>query len=145
MSTLRERKVDMVETYSFDTLDDIMRFDLFQLLNTDQPIRKCKCCGRYFIPHNRIDAEYCQFIRYGETKPCSVIGTLRNYQNARKDNPNHTEFRKAYKRNNSRARYGSISHQEFYEWSEAAREKWEQCLSGEISLEEFREWLGNKK
>ncbi|CAM4023094.1 hypothetical protein MEZE111188_20875 [Mesobacillus zeae] len=116
-----------------------MRFDLFQLLNTDQPIRKCKCCGRYFIPHNRIDAEYYQFIGYCVTKPCSVIGPLRNYQNARKDNPIHTEFCKAYKRNNSRARYGSISHQEFYEWSEA------QCLSGEISLEEFREWLGNKK
>ena len=144
-STLLENKVDIVEMVEVYTLDDLLSFELFQTLKADLIIRRCKHCGEFFIVRGRTDMEYCHMVKPGETKPCSVIGPTRSYWGSKEGNAVYTEFQKAYKRNHSRQRVGKMTQTEFYEWSEEARLKRDECEAGDLPLEEFKAWLGNKR
>ena len=144
-SALLENKVDIVEMVDIRDLDDLLKFELYHTLKSDLIIRKCKHCGEYFVVRGRIDTEYCDRIKEGETKPCSIIGATRSYWGSKLEDPIHIEFQKAYKRNHSRQRVGKMTNLEFYEWSEEARSKRGECETGRLTLEEFRAWLGNKR
>lgn len=89
--------------------------------------------------------EYCHRVKEGETKPCSIIGATRSYWDSKEGNAVYTEFQKAYKRNHSRQRVGTMTQNEFYEWSEEARAKRGECEDGALPLAEFKKWLGNKR
>ena len=128
-----------------ETLDDLIGFELYHTLKLDLRLRKCKHCEQFFIVRGRVDIEYCDRIKAGETKPCSIIGTTRNYWGGKMDDPIHVAFQKAYKRNHSRQRVGKMSQNEFYEWSEEARLKRGECEAGRLTLDEFKAWLGNKR
>jgi len=143
-SALLENKVDVVEMVSIDTLDDLLGFELYHTLKSDLLLRKCKHCGEYFIVRGRVDTEYCDRQKPGETKPCSIIGATRSYWESKADDPIHTAFQKAYKRNHSRQRVGKMTQTEFYEWSEEARQKRSECEAERLSFDEFKAWLGNK-
>lgn len=144
-TALLENKVDVVEMVEINNLDDLFNFELYHTLKADLQLRKCKYCGEYFIVRGRIDIEYCNRTKEGETKPCSLIGATRSYWNSKTDDPVYAEFQKAYKRNHSRQRVGRMTQNEFYEWSEEARKKRSECEMGRLSIEEFRQWLGNKR
>lgn len=144
-STLIQNKVDIVEMVTINSLDDLLSYELYHTLKADLQLRKCKFCGEYFIVRGRIDIEYCDRVKEGETKPCSLIGATRSYWGSKTDNPIYVEFQKAYKRNHSRQRIGKMTQTEFYEWSEEARKKRAECEAGELPLDEFRRWLGNKR
>ena len=119
-STLFENKVDVVEMVDIETLNDLLRFELYHTLKRDLPIRKCKYCNEFFIARGRVDIEYCDRKKPGETKPCSIIGASRNYWDGKMDDPIYVAFQKAYKRNHSRQRVGKMTQNEFYEWSEVS-------------------------
>ena len=140
-STLLQNKVDIVEMVEINSLDDLLRFELFHTLKAELPLRKCKHCGEFFIVRGRVDTEYCDRPKLDGSKPCSIIGATRNYWDSKADDPVHIEFQKAYKRNHSRQRVGKMTQTEFYEWSEEARKKRGECEAGTLSLEEFVEWL----
>ena len=53
------------------------------------------------------------------------------------------EYRREYKRRFAWIKSGRIDSEEFYAWSEEAREKKAECEAGKISFEEFSEWLRN--
>jgi len=144
-STLLENKVDVVEMVDIEKLDDLLGFELYHTLKSELLLRKCKHCGEFFIVRGRVDIEYCDRIKEGETKPCSIIGATRNYWEGKMEDPIHVAFQKAYKRNHSRQRVGKMSQNEFYEWSEEARLKRGECEAGRLTLDEFKAWLGNKR
>ena len=143
-SILLENAVDIVEMIEVKNLDDLLSYEMYQTLKSELLIRKCKHCGEYFIVRGRIDIEYCDRIKEGERKPCSIIGATRNYWGSKAGDPIHTAFQKAYKRNHSRQRTGKMTSKEFYEWSEEARRKRGECEVGKLTIEEFTAWLGNK-
>ena len=94
----------------------------------------------------RIDTEYCDRVKEGESKPCTLIGATRSYWGSKEgDMVVYTEFQKAYKRNHSRQRVKKMIQLEFYEWSEEARQKRDDCEVGKLSLADFKVWLGNKR
>ena len=51
------------------------------------------------------------------------------------------EYRREYKKRFARIRTGRTTKEEFYAWSEQAREKKEACESGKLPHVEFIEWL----
>ncbi len=57
------------------------------------------------------------------------------------DTPALKAYSKAYKKRFAWIKYGKITKEAFYEWSEKAREKRELCLKGNMTLEEFQAWL----
>jgi hypothetical protein len=143
-STLLENRVDIVEMVAIRSLDDLLGFELFHTLKAGLVIRRCRHCGEFFVVRGRVDMEYCHGIKTGETKPCSIIGATRSYWGSKEGNAVYAEFQKAYKRNHSRRRVGTMTPNEFFEWSEEARRKRGECEDGRLPLDEFRAWLGNR-
>ena len=124
----------------------LMRFELMKMVSLDVPIRKCANCGRYFILDGRSDIEYCSRPLADQPgKTCQDVGALNKYMDKVHANPIRKEFHKAYKRNHSRVRVGTMTQSEFLEWSDEARKKRDQCIAGVLSKDEFMEWVNNDR
>jgi hypothetical protein len=132
---------EVVELYEPDTIDDLFRLEFIKMLERNIFIKKCKNCGQFFIPERRIDAEYCERI-YGDGKrKCSEIGAMLRYERKVAGNPVLEAYSKAYKRLNSRTRAKKMTPGEFLNWSEQARKMRDECVAGNLPLDEFQAWL----
>ncbi len=124
----------------------LMRFELMKMVSLGMPIRKCANCCRYFILDGRSDIEYCSRPLANQPgKTCQDVGALNKYMDKVHTDPIRKEFHKAYKRNHSRVRVGSMTQTEFLEWSDEARVKRDQCIAGELSKDEFTEWVNKDR
>lgn len=130
-----------VITYPLETMDDVIRFDMMQMLVNKVKFKPCKCCGHYFIPGGRVNSEYCDRIMPGETKPCNEIGALKTFDIVHKDDDIHKAYITAYRRMDSRQRAKLITRDEFKEFGKLARAERKKCYNGEITLEQFQTWL----
>ncbi|MEG2059691.1 MAG: DUF6076 domain-containing protein, partial [Lachnospiraceae bacterium] len=143
---LQDNTIDVVQMYVINDLDDLIRFELLNIITHELVLKKCKYCSHYFVPYGRSDMEYCPRVYIGENKPCDRIGAMKLYQAEKGKDEIYVAFQKAYRRMNSKARTKRISQSEFYDWSEQARKKRDDCHQGIITLGEFRIWLdGDKK
>lgn len=130
-----------VITYPLETMDDVIRFDMMQMLVNKVKFKPCKCCGHYFIPGGRVNSEYCDRIMPGETKPCNEIGALKTFDIVHKDDDIHKAYITAYRRMDSRQRAELITKDEFKQFGKIARAERKKCYNGEITLEQFKTWL----
>ena len=128
-------------TYPLETMDDVIRFDMMQMLVNKVKFKPCKCCGHYFIPGGRVNSEYCDRIMPGETKPCNEIGALKTFDIVHKNDDIHKAYITAYRRMDSRQRAKLITKDEFKEFGKLARAERKKCYNGEITLEQFQAWL----
>lgn len=128
-------------TYITDTLDDLLKFEVYGMTQADMRIKRCKYCGRYFIV-DKGNVEYCDPIAAGETKPCSEIGKMRTYEKKiAKGGSTMALYRKAYKTHFARIRTGTMTREQFDAWKEEATAKRLLTEAGGIELEEFAAWL----
>ena len=127
--------------YPLETMDDVIRFDIMQMLVNKVKFKPCKCCGHYFIPSGRVNSEYCDRIMPGETKPCNEIGALKTFDIVHKNDDIHKAYITAYRRMDSRQRAKLITKDEFKEFGKLARAERKKCYNGEITLEQFQAWL----
>ncbi len=139
---LKKQKPQIAEMTVLPTGWALMRFELMKMISQGIQIKKCANCGRYFILDGRIDIEYCSRPLADQPgKTCQDVGALNKYMGKVHADPILKEFHKAYKRNHSRVRVGTMTQTEFLEWSGEAREKRDQCIAGEIDKDEFMEWV----
>ena len=132
---------DETITYPLVTMDDVIRFDVMQMLVNKIKFKPCKCCGEYFIPAGRSNSEYCDRIMKNETRPCSEIGALKTFDIVHKNDDIHKAYITAYRRMDSRQRSKLITKDEFKEFGKLARAERKKCYNGEITLEQFQDWL----
>lgn len=120
---------------------EIIDYFIRECIKWELPFRVCKNCGKYFPLTGHINTEYCDrsFDSVGRT--CKEIGALRVWEKKKAENPAFKAYSKAYKKRFAWIKYGKITQEAFYEWSEQARKMREQCANGKISLDEFKEWL----
>ena len=53
---------------------DIIHLSLIAIASTEQALRKCKLCKKYFVPENRSDELYCRFPNESrDYKPCKDV------------------------------------------------------------------------
>ena len=108
-------------------------------------VRRCKNCGRWFPQTGRVSAEYCERpVKYGEQR-CREIGAFRQWTKKQTDDPIFKAYRKEYKKRFAWIKAGRITGEQFYAWSEQAREEKKKCDREIISLEEFQQWLRDSK
>jgi hypothetical protein len=139
---LKKQKPKIAEMTVLPTGWALMRFELMKMISQGISIRKCANCGRYFILDGRSDIEYCSRPLADQPgKTCQDVGALNKYMDKVHADPIRKEFHKAYKRNHSRVRVGTMTQAEFLEWSDEAREKRDQCIAGAMSKDEFMEWV----
>ena len=81
---------------------------------------------------------------YGEQR-CREIGAFRQWTKKQTDDPIFKAYRKEYKKRFAWIKAGRITDEQFYAWSEKAREEKKKCDREIISLGEFQQWLRDSK
>lgn len=132
---------EIAELYEISNIKDLLRFEFIKMIEHDIFIKKCKNCGRFFIPRRRADAEYCERTYADTNRKCSEIGATLRYERKVAGNPILEAHKKAYRRFNSRTRAKKMTQTEFMAWSEEAGKKRDECLAGKLQYDEFIAWL----
>ena len=71
------------------------------------------------------------------------MGAITAYTKKRENDEVFKTYRREYKKRFARIRAGALRPDEFYTWSEQARQKKEALEREEIDLEAFLDWLAN--
>lgn len=123
------------------SIADMIDYSLRSCVEREVTVRRCKNCGRYFPQTGRVSAEYCgRPVRPGE-QTCREIGAFQQWTIKQKDDPVFKVYRREYKKRFAWIKAGRVSAEDFYAWSVQAREKKKDCDQGNISLEEYQDWL----
>lgn len=140
----KNKKAELCPYIYPENIEDIIYFLFLHLFINNAKFKKCKNCGRYYVVTGLRNSEYCNRVLPDSNKTCRDIGSIKSYIKKRSSDPIKKAYTKAYNTRNARIRYGMITKEEFQKWAEAARIKREQCVNGEISLEEFEYWLNRR-
>ena len=129
------------ETLCPETVYDLVDYHLRECLKREIKMRVCKNCGRFFAVTGHGGTEYCDrpFDEKGCT--CKEIGAFRVWEKSKSEDEVFKIYRWEYKKRFAWIKAGRIAKDEFYAWSEKAREKKAECEAGEITLERFGRWL----
>lgn len=123
----------------YDMIDYFVR----EFVKLEQPVRVCKNCNRYFALSGRSDTEYCNRSIDDKGRTCRDVGSIKAWTEKRKDDDVFKVYRREYKKRFGWIKAGKIEQDAFYAWSENTREKKAKCDAGEISFQEFQDWLRN--
>lgn len=143
---LNEIANDFKTKKCFSTIYDITNHEEFfsvymkYIIDNNIQIKKCKNCGKYFIPHNK--QIYCDNI-----SPQNEKYTCRLLPDDMKKNksPIYETYRNNYKTQSNKKRRNKDNipdiEEKFSKWNEQARNKMKECESGKITLDEYKLWL----
>ena len=135
--------VPILSSYKCSSLEEILYLEFEKMLELDIRIKKCKNCGRYFILKGNYQTEYCARVKKGEAQNCQSLGATAKYAQKVKENPALTIFNRAYKRYHARVKVGSVKPDAFKKWRYEAVVMRDKCLSGEMPVSEFEDWINN--
>ena len=118
--------------------------ELFELTSIENiEIKKCKNCGKLFVPENRSDELYCSNI-YENNKTCKEAGPFKVKQKLMEENNDLKVYRNVYqklllrtRRNPENAQYEN----EFLQFKKKNAELREKVNKGEINQKEYMKWL----
>ena len=136
-----EDTAEIVQLTVLNRIDDMMRYELVQMLVRDVQYKHCQNCRELFIPSGRSDSVYCDRVIHGEDKPCKEIGAQIAAKKKLESNDGLRVYRQAYQRLKKRVEFGYMEDEEFEKWNEKALPMRNQCTDGKISFDEFKEWI----
>ena len=125
------------------TVYDLIDYHLRECLKREIKMRVCKNCGHLFAVTGHGGTEYCDRSFDEKGRTCKEIGAFRVWEKSKSDDEVFKVYRREYKKRFAWIRAGRITKDEFYSWSEKAREKKIECEEGYITLEKFIQWLKN--
>ena len=127
--------------YSFRSVADILELEFTKMLEQNVHFRKCKRCGKYFIMKGKYDTRYCDRVAEGESRSCQEFAAAENYKAKHADDKATAIYSKYYKRYSARVKVRQIKEADFKKWKYQAMTKRDECTAGNISAEEFAEWM----
>ena len=130
-------------TYSFRSVADILELEFTKMLEQNVHFRKCKRCGKYFIMKGKYDTRYCDRVEEGESRSCQEFAAAENYKAKHADDKATSIYSKYYKRYSARVKVRQIKEADFKKWKYQAMTKRDECTAGDITAEEFAEWMEN--
>ena len=140
---------ELLSAYCFTCTNIIQSFiiELLEIATTENiEIKKCKNCGKYFVPDNRSDEIYCSNI-YENGKTCKEVGYFRTTQKLMKENDDLRIYRNVYQKLLLRTRRNPTNdkyEQEFKNFKEKNIELKEKVNNGKITQEKYMEWLNEQ-
>lgn len=133
------------DIYIVDTLQSLLYMLLKEYVTVENlPVRKCKNCGEYFIAQKRKDELYCQRIYKDTNKSCKQIGSSIVYVEKLDNDPALLLYRNMSKRKYMRASRNIENNEiqeEYEQWKEKAKNKYEEYKNDKITTSEFLKWL----
>ena len=123
-------------------ISDMIDYSLRSCVERGITVRRCKNCGRWFPQTGRVSAEYCERPVASGQQTCREAGAFQQWTKKQSDDPVFKAYRKEYKKRFAWIKAGRITDEQFYAWSEQAREMKKKCDREVITLEEYKDWLG---
>lgn len=117
--------------------------ELLEIAKLNIEIKKCRNCGKFFVPNNRSDEIYCSNI-YENGKTCKEIGHFKVQQKLIQENDDLRIYRNVYqklllrtRRNPSNTKYARE-----FEFFKDDNNKWRENISkGKCTEKEYVDWL----
>ena len=92
---LKGNEIFTLRNYEISSLKDLFCVFCKYLRENNSTIKKCKNCGKYFIPANRTDEKYCENISpQNSNKTCKEIGSKLSFAYKRDSEPISREHNK---------------------------------------------------
>lgn len=129
-----------LRAYEISSFSEYILLQLSLLTENEVIIKRCKNCGRYFLP-DRSNVDYCQRVLPGENLTCFEIGPKRVFNRLLAADQPRNLYSKAYKKYQARLRRKTITEDEFHTWREQAKEYLNKVQNDQISLEEYESWM----
>lgn len=121
--------------------------ELFELTTIENvEIKKCKNCGKFFVPENRSDELYCSNI-YENDKTCKEVGPFKVKQKLMEENNDLKVYRNVYQKLLLRTRRNPENEQyeeEFLQFKKKNAELREKVNNGKIKQKEYMKWLNEQ-
>ncbi|MBO6244234.1 MAG: hypothetical protein J6O41_06710, partial [Clostridia bacterium] len=137
-------KANINSSYFIECTDIIqtLLIELLEIAKLNIEIKKCRNCGKFFVPDNRSDEIYCSNI-YENGKTCKEIGHFKVQQKLIQENDDLRIYRNVYqklllrtRRNPSNTKYARE-----FEIFKDDNNKWKENISKGVSTEkEYIEW-----
>lgn len=109
-------------------------------------IKKCKNCGKFFVPENRSDELYCSNI-FENGKTCKEIGPFKVKQKLMEENNDLKVYRNVYQKLLLRTRRNPMNDEyekDFIEFKKKNAELKEKISNGKLTQEEYMKWLNEQ-
>jgi len=134
-------RVEELPVYSFQ---EALEVEVRGMLQNGIRLKRCRNCGHYFVPTTRVDEIYCGAF-YEDEKTCRQVG----YEGKESSDELLKAYRKAYKTQHAKMQRKrnkpDYREEVFLPWVKSAKEQLRRVQSGEISQEEFFQWLENRR
>lgn len=109
-------------------------------------IKKCKNCGKFFVPENRSDELYCSNI-FENGKTCKEVGPFKVKQKLMEENNDLKVYRNVYQKLLLRTRRNPMNDEyekKFIEFKRKNAELKEKISNGKLTQEEYMKWLNEQ-
>ena len=138
-------KANVSSSYFIECTDIIqaLLIELLEIAKLNIEIKKCRNCGKFFVPNNRSDEIYCSNI-YENGKTCKEIGHFKVQQKLIQENDDLRIYRNVYqklllrtRRNPSNTKYA----REFEFFKDDNNKCRENISKGKCTEKEYVDWL----
>lgn len=130
--------------YLCGSLKEMLRLEFTQLLEENVQVRQCRRCRKYFLVKGNYPSLYCTRTAEGSTQTCQQLAAASTFHSKLKDNDGDNAwgvYSKYYKRYYARIKRGALTAAAFKQWQEDAARMRDDCLDGEFTLDEYKNWL----
>lgn len=142
----KDRILPIPYTFESNDICQLLIIELQEIVCMDKfEIKKCKNCGKYFVPEKRTDELYCNNI-YEDGRTCKEIGSFKVKQKMINDDDDLRTYRNVYQKLLLRTRRNPENLQyekEFEKFKEDNRKMRDNLDKGKVTYEEYVEWLNN--
>lgn len=131
-------KLTLWEHIRYRHIGDFLEDEFSEVLRARTLIKKCECCGRFFLISQHYNTDYCENIAPGETsKTCREIGAQRVFRQKVNSDPVWLAYQRAYKTRYARMMKKKISKAEFLAWADKAIELRTAALDHQIEFDDY--------
>ncbi len=143
----KDRILQIPYTFESNDICQLLIIELQEIVCMDKfEIKKCKNCGKYFVPEKRTDELYCNNI-YEDGRTCKEIGSFKVKQKMINNDDDLRTYRNVYQKLLLRTRRNPENLQyekEFEKFKEDNRKMREKLDKDKVTYEEYVEWLNKK-
>lgn len=143
-----ENEPNLTQLYFFSSFVDYFTFMVINFSQQKRQLRRCQCCGNYFIPRTKKNTLYCDRAMMKDGRTCKQAAPKLINRLKQKEDILLEKYERVRNRNYKRYERGSckldyeqtekdLSYGEYMNWLKAAKEAKKLYVIGQISAEEF--------
>ena len=147
LATVANKDALFPYNYVCDNIVPTLYMELFELTLVENiEIKRCKNCGKLFVPENRSDELYCSNV-FENGRTCKEVGPFRFKQKLMEENNDLKIYRNVYQKLLLRTRRNPLNEdyeRAFLKFKRENAELKDKINKGELTQEEYMKWLNEQ-